>query len=219
MLRLAKGHLIVTVPAALLLLLITILSVWINPLAILAGVMLAGFLFLLFFFRDPERFSEDDDHFGILSPADGTVYAIEKSEDNLILRIRMSILDVHVNRMPISGTITSILREKGSHWPMIPGLTRSSLRNARQHFLVRTDLGMITITQISGFFAWRCVSYHSKNSYVERGARLGIVRFGSEVVLTLPASSAQIRVGKGVHATAGVTVLASYSQEPVVESI
>lgn len=135
-------------------------------------------LFLLVFFRDPERKPAGDEDDAV-SPADGRVISI----NDRTIGIFMNIHNVHVNRAPLSGTIMEIDYKPGGY---IPASNKDSDVNERNHVKIKTDNGNIELTQIAGVLIRRIVSYISEGSHVERGERIGMIRFGSRVDVIIP---------------------------------
>jgi phosphatidylserine decarboxylase len=141
-------------------------------------------VFLLVFFRDPDRIIGQD----IVSPADGRVREITDFEDKSIgkckkISIFMNIYNVHVNRMPIDGKINEIIHHEGSY---IPAFKKESERNERVEILVDSKIGMIKIIQIAGTLARRIVTYVSKGDSITKGDKIGIIRLGSRVDIFIP---------------------------------
>lgn len=135
-------------------------------------------LFLLVFFRDPERkpAGEKDD---AVSPADGRVI----SKNDRTIGIFMNVHNVHVNRAPLSGIVMEIDYKPGGY---IPASNKDSDVNERNHVKLKTDNGNIELTQIAGVLIRRIVSYISEGSQVKRGERIGMIRFGSRVDVIIP---------------------------------
>ena len=169
--------------------------------ALLGGILT---LFMLIFFRDPERTVEISDTY-MVSPADGTVIDIW---DNKIC-IFMFLQNVHVNRAPISGTIKEIIYKKGGYFP---AFCKESERNERNEFIIHSKYGDVCVTQIAGTIARRIVSYSRVNDIVEQGQRIGMIRLGSRVDVTIP-NGFKIRVRKGERVTAGKTIIATTNKE------
>jgi len=142
--------------------------------------IIAAFLtiFFIIFFRDPQRSppgNEDD----AVSPADGKVISIQ----NRTMCIFMNIHDVHVNRAPLSGIVTHIDYKPGGY---IPAFNKDSDVNERNHVVMNTDAGTLELTQIAGVLTRRIVSYISEGTELKRGERIGMIRFGSRVDVTMP---------------------------------
>ncbi len=179
---------------------------WLIGWAITSTVLLILLLFMLNFFRDPERdIPPGDDLF--VCPADGKVIRAEMMEDgHQRVDIFMNVFNVHVNRTPMSGRIT--------HMQYVPGkfvnasFDRASEENERNRFEMVCDNGdKIAFTQISGLIARRIVSYVEVGDKVEGGQRIGMIRFGSRVNCEIPADYA-LNVNVGDMVAAGLTVIA-----------
>ena len=149
-------------------------------------------LFFLLFFRDPERQIDS----GIVSPADGVVI-----EAGRHISIFMNLWNVHVNRAPLAGTIAAMQHMPGQHAPAF----REKGDNERLHIELHTEHGDITVTQIAGTIARRIVPYLSTGEIIEKGQRIGIIRFGSKVTVELP-DDASPAVETGDRVRAGQTI-------------
>ncbi|MFQ5976512.1 MAG: phosphatidylserine decarboxylase [Candidatus Heimdallarchaeota archaeon] len=206
--RLAQGHRPITIPLEVVIVATFVFSVLLGHIyiQILLVLSLIAFIFVLVFFRDPKRSIPDTA--GILAPADGKVFEINEQEGIFSVSIMMSLLDVHVNRMPLTGRILSIEKKSGSHFPMLPFSTKRSRKNARQIIKIEVEDYQIEMIQISGFLARRCVCYYEPGAVVPRGKRLGMVRFGSEVDLHFPSTRFHVIVQIGQRVRAGETMIA-----------
>jgi phosphatidylserine decarboxylase len=168
------------------------------PLFILAA-------FCGWFFRDPERLLPAGPV--ALSPADGKVVAVVSEGDRTTrISIFLSILDVHVNRTPIGGTITDITYRKGRF--VVASRAIASAENEQNVITVRADDGTkVIFSQIAGLIARRIVCYKSVGDRVQAGERIGLIKFGSRVdVIFGPEWS--IEVKQGMHVTGGTSILA-----------
>ncbi|GLW08369.1 phosphatidylserine decarboxylase proenzyme [Microtetraspora sp. NBRC 13810] len=165
-----------------------------GPLAALTGGM-------LWFFRDPERVPGPG---RVLSPADGVVQSIDPWPDGRTrVAIFMSPLDVHVNRAPLAGTVTSVEHVPGG---FRPAFNKDSDQNERVVWHFETALGDIELVQIAGAVARRIVPYLAKGARVARADRIGLIRLGSRVDVYLPEGVAPA-VTVGQKTVAGVTGL------------
>jgi phosphatidylserine decarboxylase len=179
---------------------------WKGPGAIL---VLLG-LFVFYFFRDPERAAPADPA-AVVSPADGRV--VEIVEENLEgragrrLSIFLSIWDVHVNRAPLAGRIEKIEYRPGRFYAAMR--SRASAENEQNVIWLETEHGRIVCKQIAGWIARRVLCWKAEGDRVERGERIGMIRFGSRVDLWLPVE-AEILVARGTHVAAGASVLARW---------
>jgi phosphatidylserine decarboxylase len=139
---------------------------------------------LIVFFRDPERIIGP----GVVAVADGKIREITTTHDTEVgeciqISTFMNIHNVHVNRMPLDGTIEEITHYKGAH---LPAFKKESEKNERVVLLIHTDIGRIKIVQIAGTLARRIVPYVSKGNAVKKGGKIGLIRLGSRVDLYLP---------------------------------
>lgn len=168
------------------------------------------------FFRDPERTTPEGDNL-VIAPADGIITAVEASQlpDELGIEdagnftrvsIFLSVLDVHVNRVPVSGSVKKLFYYPGKF--LNATLDKASKENERQVILVETAKGQkVGFTQIAGLIARRIVCDLKENDSVEGGERFGIIRFGSRMDVYVPAGIA-IDVIVGQRMIGGETVLA-----------
>ena len=178
-----------------------------NSLFLILSVLMFVFLaFTIFFFRDPEREIGKN----IVSPADGKIIKIEKIKDSDVgdsikVSIFMSILDVHVNRMPIDGKILKIERVEGNFFP---AYSEESEKNEKNIILAETKIGKIKIIQIAGIFARRIVCYVKEGENIAKGERIGMIKFGSRVDLILPKDKVRLRIRVNDKLRAGVDEIA-----------
>jgi len=170
-------------------------------------------VFFLWFFRDPNREIPAGEGL-IVSPGDGLVTetaAINTPEGaRQRISIFLSVFDVHVNRAPIGGVLRSVLYEKGKFLnAMNPA---SAEQNERNTVTIRgqgADEGIeVTFKQIAGLLARRIVFSFGEGQSVDRGQRVGLIKFGSRVDVVVPAA-AMLRVKVGDRVKGGASVLAS----------
>jgi len=156
-------------------------------------------IFFFIFFRDPERIpqgKEDD----AVSPADGKVISIK---DRTIC-IFMNIHNVHVNRAPLGGRVEHIDYKPGVY---IPAFSKESHVNESNHVVLRTEYGILELTQIAGVLTRRIVSYVREGVHVKRGERIGMIRFGSRVDVIIP-QGYEFTVQVNDKVKAGETIIA-----------
>lgn len=162
------------------------------PLSALTGGM-------LWFFRDPDR---TPGRGRVLSPADGVVQSIDPWPDGRTrVAIFMNPLNVHVNRAPLAGNVTSVQHVAGG---FLPAFNKDSDQNERVVWHFETALGDIEMVQIAGAVARRIVPYLSAGAKVEQAERIGLIRLGSRVDLYLPEGISPA-VSVGDKTVAGVT--------------
>ncbi len=177
----------------------------------LIPVLLA--LFFLWFFRDPQRAIPTGNGL-VVSPGDGhvteTASVITPEGPRWRISVFLSVFDVHVNRSPISGVLSHVHYQKGRFLnAMNPA---SAERNEQNMVTVRgqgADAGFeVTFKQIAGLLARRIVFRFKEGQSVERGQRVGLIKFGSRVDVLLPAT-AELRVKVGQRVRGGASVLAA----------
>ena len=176
----------------------------------IAPVLLATFF--LWFFRDPSRTVPTDDGL-IVSPGDGlvteTINIATPAGPRQRISIFLSVFDVHVNRSPIGGVLTHISYQKGEYLnAMNPA---SADRNEQNAVTVHGQGIEVTFKQIAGLLARRIVFNFTEGHSVERGQRVGLIKFGSRVDVLLPIE-AVLRVKVGQRVKGGSSVLAAMSQ-------
>ena len=168
--------------------------------------------FILFFFRDPERKQPAIPN-AVLSPADGRILEIERIDNTgnalgqpaLKISIFMSVFNVHVNRIPMGGSIEQIDYHAGKFFSA--NLDKASEQNENNRVTLRApDSRKIVVIQIAGLIARRIVCWVSPGDHVERGQRFGLIRFGSRLEVFLP-GDARITAKKGHKVTAGETII------------
>ncbi len=153
------------------------------------------FIIVLYFFRNPIRIIEAHDDNLIYAPADGKIVVIEQTtekeyfnEPRIQISIFMSPLDVHVNRIPVSGEIKYCKYHDGHY--LVAWHPKSSTHNERTTVVLETPKGVqILIRQIAGAIARRVVCYAEVGKQFEQGQDLGFIKFGSRVDVFIPIDS------------------------------
>ena len=190
------------------LLAVAVLLVWVTKdwAWAVAPVLLAAFF--LWFFRDPKRSIPTAPGL-IVSPGDGlvteTVAISTPDGPRQRISIFLNVFNVHVNRSPIAGSLTRVRYQKGKYLnAMNPA---SADRNEQNAVTVKGDGYEVTFRQIAGLLARRIVFNLSQGDTVERGQRVGLIKFGSRVDVLLPAEAA-IKIKVGDKVKGGSSVLA-----------
>ena len=185
-----------------------------------AGAVLT--VWCVYFFRDPDRVTPERDGL-IISPADGVVQMIDQAAppkelgmgEGLRSRVAvfMNVFDVHVNRIPLGGTITALHYRPGKF--LNASLDKASEFNERQSLrLTTTDGRDIAFVQIAGLLARRILCDVAEGQTVKTGERFGMIRFGSRVDIYLP-EGVEPLIAVGQRSVAGETVFADIrAQEP-----
>ena len=202
---------------------------------ILGWPLLLGSLGVFAFFRDPERVVPQGADL-IVSPADGLITLIQQvpppaelqvpdgqggdalaGEPMTRISIFMSVFDVHINRAPISGTVSRVIYIPGKF--VNADLDKASDENERQHVLIeRADGVGVAFTQIAGLVARRIVPFIKPGDIVAAGQRVGLIRFGSRVDVYLPRGT-ESKVLLGQKVIGGETVLAEIGKQGLIEGV
>jgi phosphatidylserine decarboxylase len=179
---------------------------------ILTGISVLLLLFTISFFRDPARAVSAEPK-AIVAPADGRIVEITTvAEPHFLKReatmvaIFLSVFDVHVQRAPIDGEIKSVQYNKGRF--LDARNANASLQNENRVVGIESPDGFrVTLRQIAGLIARRIVGWADEGAKLQRGERLGMIRFGSRVELFLPPGT-EIVAKVGDYAKGGETILA-----------
>lgn len=180
---------------------------------VIAAVALLASLFLTYFFRDPERMPPDGEDL-ILSPGDGKIIVNDTLKDESgkefrLISIFLSVFDVHINRIPVSGKVTHVKHVPGKfHKAFEPA---ALTENERTEITINSRFGEISFSQVAGILARRIVCGLREGDQVTRGDRFGLIRFGSRVdVFLQPEVEIQVKLGDKV--AGGVSVIGRYPQ-------
>jgi len=174
---------------------------------IISALLFLLTLFLLAFFRDPDRKIGN----GIVACADGKIREIKNLDEKdigkcIMISTFMNIHNVHVNRMPLDGKIIDVKSFSGLH---LPAFKKESEKNERVVLNIQTRIGKIKIILIAGTVARRIVTYIKKDETIKKGEKIGIIRLGSRVDVYLPLKSVKkIYVKVGNRVKAGVDKIA-----------
>tara|TARA_B100000945_G_scaffold304199_1_gene289481 strand:- start:276 stop:917 length:642 start_codon:yes stop_codon:yes gene_type:complete len=170
-------------------------------------------LFTLWFFRDPERHFDSKDN-QLLSAADGKICFIGEEnspsetqfkEKMKKVSIFMNVFNVHVNRSPVDGNIEKIIYKNGKFFNA--SLDKASEYNERNSFIIETNTDRIVVVQIAGLIARRILSFISEGDKIDKGDRIGLIRFGSRVDIYFPPTY-EIKVNQNDRVVAGETIIA-----------
>ena len=190
----------------------TIILYFINGFLGFVGLVLS--IWCYYFFRDTERYSINDENY-LTSPADGIVLQVLETngpkelglENKKFKKISifMNVFDCHVNRAPCSGVIEEIKYIPGKFFNA--SLDKASEDNERNYYKIKSSKGEeIIVVQIAGLIARRIISETSKNSELDQGSRIGMIRFGSRADLYFESYTPLVKVNQ--KTIAGETLLA-----------
>ena len=166
---------------------VTIILYFVNGFLGFVGLVLT--IWCYYFFRDPERFTIDDDNY-LTSPADGEIVQVLETNGPKELGLEnknfkkisifMNVFDCHVNRSPCSGTVSEILYKPGKF--VNASLDKASEDNERNYYKIKNNSGEeIIVVQIAGLIARRIVAEVAKDQELKQGSKIGMIRFGSRV--------------------------------------
>ena len=182
---------------------------------ILGLILILITIWVYYFFRDPERFSINNDAF-LVSPADGLITNISEQTGPMELQLEnttytkvsifMNVFNCHVNRTPLSGTVEEIFYKPGKF--LNASLDKASEENERNYYKIKSHNNEeIIIVQIAGLIARRIVCEVEKSQKLKQGERIGMIRFGSRVDIYFKNKKILAKIGQNV--VAGESLLAS----------
>jgi phosphatidylserine decarboxylase len=171
--------------------------------SLIGGIFVALGLFCAFFFRDPERVVPAGENL-IVGPCDGTVMEITEENGQKVVRMFLSVFNVHLQRAPFAGDVIGMEYRPGK---FVPAMRPEAHQINEQNVItITTAKGDMVVQQIAGILARRVVSWVKKGDHVEKGQKIGIVKFGSQVDLHLP-KTVEIKVRINDKVTGGETVI------------
>ena len=183
-----------------------------KPLFILSLILL---IFTFYFFRDPERVVPIGDDI-LVSPADGLITNITETKEGkktyIKVSIFLSIFNVHIQRLPISGEVTKVDYIEGKF--INATLDKASDENERLKITIKNGNNLIYVTQIAGLIARRIVNYVKTNENINQGERYGIIKFGSRVDIEFP-NSFKLLVNEGQQCIGGETIIAQDNKSKI----
>ncbi len=190
-----------------------------SPIAAWAAVPVTALALLVFyFFRDPERQIPEEPGL-VLAPGDGKVIEIVDVDEPSFfegpcrrISIFLSIFNVHVQRAPVSGSVVHRAYNPGGF--AVAWHPKASAENEQSSIGVMTDSGRLLVRQIAGLIARRIITYPQEGQTLERGERIGLIRFGSRVDLFIPLEW-PVACAVGDRAVGGTTVMA---RQPTVST-
>ena len=187
-------------------------AVWLTGVWTWAVVPVLLAAFFLWFFRDPERTIPTAEG-AIVSPGDGVVTETVRIQtpqgERQRISIFLSVFNVHVNRSPIGGVLSEVRYQKGKY---LNAMNPAGAESNEQNIVTVSGEGIeVTFKQIAGLLARRIVFDYKQGDTVERGQRVGLIKFGSRVDVVLPAEAElQVKVGNRVRGGASVLAIIAY---------
>ena len=185
-----------------------------KPLFIISLILL---IFTFYFFRDPERVVPIGNDI-LVSPADGLITNITEIKEGKKLyttvSIFLSIFNVHIQRLPISGEVTKVDYIEGKF--INATLDKASDENERLKITIKNGNNLIYVTQIAGLIARRIVNYVKPNESINQGERYGIIKFGSRVDIEFP-NNFKLLVNEGQQCIGGETIIAQDIKSKLIQ--
>ncbi|BAG13814.1 phosphatidylserine decarboxylase proenzyme [Endomicrobiia bacterium] len=165
-------------------------------------------LFCLYFFRDPEIEITRGDNL-ILSPCNGMVLEVSENETEKVIRVFLSVLDVHLQRSPVPGKVKSVEYKSGKFLKAIE--PQAHIVNEQNIITIENESGKYLVKQIAGILARRCVSWVKPGDVLKPGDKIGMIKFSSQVDLHIPRNT-DIKVSRGDKVVSGVTIFATLNK-------
>jgi phosphatidylserine decarboxylase len=184
-------------------------------LLLLFGMTIAGVIFLAlgafvaYFFRDPERVIPEDPR-AVVSPADGRVVDVQRIGEATRVSIFLSVFDVHINRAPLKGTLTRKEYRPGKF--LLAWDERASVENEQVDLTIESDGRRLDFALIAGILARRISVWKQPGDALDKGDRIGLIRFGSRVDIVLP-EQCSVLVTKGDRVYGGTSVIAHWRSD------
>lgn len=182
---------------------------WLGSLTLPASVAAVLLMFMLYFFRDPERGIPTGEDI-IVSPADGKIMEITTDKDQFLTKtytritIFLSVFNVHINRAPIGGKVKKQRYDPGK---MLAAFNpKASKENEQNTLLFSNDKGSILVKQITGLIARRIVCWANVGDDYLLGQRFGLIRFGSRVDIFVP-NGTRLKVKPGDHVKGALSII------------
>jgi phosphatidylserine decarboxylase len=183
-----------------------------GVLSLFFGITIAGVVFLAlaafvaYFFRDPKRTIPQDPQ-AVVSPADGRVVDVRRLGEATRVSIFLSVFDVHINRAPIAGTVTRKEYRPGKF--LLAWDDRASVENEQIELTIESDRQRVDFALIAGILARRISVWKKPGDILDKGDRIGLIRFGSRVDIVL-SDQFQIMVKKGDRVSGGSSIIAHW---------
>jgi len=197
---------------------IAILGLALMPIGGLFFLALAAFVG--YFFRDPERAIPASAGL-LLAPADGKIMAISPQPNEperpsgTLVSIFLSVFDVHINRVPVAGTVVDVRYQPGRFLPAFR--SDASAANEQNIVTLQTGEAQVVVKQIAGILARRIVCRATVGDRLRAGQRFGLIRFGSRVDVLIPPQFT-VHVGVGQRVRGGESILAAHRPQPAPDA-
>ncbi|MCL2390704.1 MAG: phosphatidylserine decarboxylase [Endomicrobia bacterium] len=159
-------------------------------------------LFCVYFFRDPKIEITKGERL-VLSPCNGRVLEVSENENEKVIRVFLSVLDVHLQRSPVAGKVTRIEYKPGKFLKAME--PEAHIVNEQNIITIENENGKYLVKQIAGILARRCVSWVKNGDVLAAGDKIGVIKFSSQVDLHMP-KNVEIKIKKDDKVVSGVTI-------------
>jgi phosphatidylserine decarboxylase len=177
-----------------------------NGISFFVGILcVLTSLFCLYFFRDP-KIEITKGNNSILSPCNGTVLEVSETETEKVVRVFLSVLDVHLQRSPVDGKVVSVEYKPGK--VLKANSSQAHIVNEQNIITIENENGKYIVKQIAGIIARRCVSWVKSGDVLKTGDKIGVIKFSSQVNLHIP-KNVNIKVKNDDKVISGVTIFAT----------
>ena len=139
----------------------------------------------------------------VLSPCNGTVLEVSENDSEKVIRVFLSVLDVHLQRAPIYGKVESVKHQAGKFLKAMD--PQAHIVNEQNIIVIRNDRGVFIVKQIAGILARRCVAWVKAGDEIKIGDKIGVIKFSSQVDLHFP-KNVEVKVKTGDKVVSGVSV-------------
>ncbi|MDR0978173.1 MAG: phosphatidylserine decarboxylase [Endomicrobium sp.] len=174
---------------------------------VIAGILCILFsLFCIYFFRDPKVKITQGSNL-VISPCNGTVLEVSETETEKVVRVFLSVFDVHLQRSPVAGKVVHIEHKPGK---FLKAMRKDAhILNEQNIITIENGNGKYFVKQIAGILARRCVCWVKTGCVLKAGDKIGIIKFSSQVDLHMP-KNVEIMVKNGDKVVSGLTVFGKY---------
>lgn len=160
-------------------------------------------LFCAFFFRDPKRVPPAGENL-VISPCDGTVMETLEENGQKVIRVFLSVFNVHIQRSPVSGLLKNLEYRPGKF--LKANDNQAHLLNEQNIFTIETNKGIVIVKQVAGILARRVVAWSKAGDVLKTGDKIGLIKFSSQVDIHLPLS-AEVKVKPGDKIAGARTII------------
>ncbi|MCA6071107.1 MAG: phosphatidylserine decarboxylase [Endomicrobium sp.] len=162
-------------------------------------------LFCLYFFRDP-KIDITKGNGLILSPCNGTVLEVSENETEKVIRVFLSVLDVHLQRSPVAGKVVKVEHKLGKFLKAME--PQAHIVNEQNIITIGNENGTYLVKQVAGVLARRCVVWVKSGDILNTGDKIGVIKFSSQVDMHMP-RNVNIKVKQGDKVVSGITIFAT----------